>query len=373
MADEPDAMNTPAVAPAAGARRILVVGPSWVGDMVMAQSLFKALKQRGECAIDVLAPGWSLPILERMPEVRRGIVMPLGHGEFGLGTRRALGRSLAGEGYDQAIVLPGSLKSALVPFFARIPQRTGFRGEMRYLLLNDLRRLDKAALPMTVQRFVALAAPAGAPLPEPLPLPRLVAQAANQPVLRARFELPAARPAVAFMPGAEYGPAKQWPIPHFAALARALGERGYQVWVLGSNKDRAAGEAIAAGNPAVTNLAGLTALGDAVDLLAMCAAAVSNDSGLMHVAAALELPLVAIYGSSSPEHTPPLAERVAIQTLRLECSPCFQRTCPLGHTRCLTDIAPERILAALGGLGLAGLEHAGGRSGAQTVHFAGRA
>ncbi len=365
--------TTPAHPGQARARRILVVGPSWVGDMVMAQSLFKALKQRGACDIDVLAPGWSLPILERMPEVRRGVAMPLGHGEFGLGTRRALGRSLAGEGYDQAIVLPGSLKSALVPFFAGIRQRTGFRGEMRYLLLNDLRRLDKALLPMTVQRFVALAAPAGTPLPEPLPLPRLVAQAANQPVLRTRFELPAARPAVAFMPGAEYGPAKQWPIPHFAALARALGARGYQVWVLGSNKDRAAGEAIAAGNPAVTNLAGLTALGDAVDLLAMCAAAVSNDSGLMHVAAALELPLVAIYGSSSPEHTPPLAERVAIQTLRLECSPCFQRTCPLGHTRCLTDIAPERILAALGGLGLAGLEHAGGRSGAETVHFAGRA
>ena len=178
------------------ARRILVVGPSWVGDMVMAQSLFKALKPRGDCDIDVLAPGWSLPILERMPEVRRGVVMPLGHGEFGFGKRRVLGQSLTAEGYDQAIVLPGSLKSALVPFFAGIPQRTGFRGEMRYGLLNDLRRLDKAALPMTVQRFVALAAPAGTPLPEPLPMPRLVAQADNQPRLRTAHDLPAEIPAV---------------------------------------------------------------------------------------------------------------------------------------------------------------------------------
>ena len=340
----------------ATSRKILVVGPSWVGDMVMAQSLFKALKQRGACDIDVLAPGWSLPILERMPEVRRGVVMPLGHGEFDLAKRRQLGKSLAGEGYDQAIVLPGSLKSAFVPFFAGIPQRTGFRGEMRYILLNDLRKLDKVALPMTVQRFTALAAPAGTPLPEPFPsvfpTPRLVAQADNQPRLREKHGLPAEVPAVAFMPGAEYGPAKQWPIPHFAALARSLAERGFQIWVLGSNKDREAGEAIAAGNPAVHNLAGLTALGDAVDVLAMSAAAVTNDSGLMHVAAALDVPLVAIYGSSSPEHTPPLSARVSIQTLRLDCSPCFKRVCPLGHTRCLTDIAPERVLAALGELGL---------------------
>ncbi|MDY0072563.1 MAG: lipopolysaccharide heptosyltransferase II [Thauera sp.] len=338
------------------ARHILVVGPSWVGDMVMAQSLFKALKLRGAEAIDVLAPGWSLPILERMPEVRRGVVMPLGHGEFGFSARRALGHSLRGEGYQQAIVLPGSLKSALVPFFARIPQRTGFRGEMRYGLLNDLRLLDKQALPMTVQRFVALAGPADAALPDslpsPLPLPRLVAQQAQQPELRARHHLATDIPAVAFMPGAEYGPAKQWPIPHFAALARLLASQGFQVWVLGSNKDQAAGEQIAAGNSAVHNLAGKTSLGDAVDLLAMCAGAVSNDSGLMHVAAALDVPLVAIYGSSSPEHTPPLADKVAIETLRLDCSPCFKRECPLGHTRCLTDILPGRILAALAGLGL---------------------
>lgn len=335
-------------------RKILVIGPSWVGDMVMAQSLFMVLKQAGECTIDVLAPGWSLPILERMPEVRKGLVMPLGHGQFGLGARWRLGRQLAAEGYDQAILLPNSLKSALVPFFAGIRQRTGFRGEMRYGLVNDLRLLDETALPMTVQRFVALGQPDGQPLPTPFPWPRLIADTDNQATLRTRLGLAEDRPAIAFMPGAEYGPAKQWPLPHYATLADELAERGYQVWILGAQKDYAVAADIAGKRPHVHNLAGRTQLGDAVDLLALADAAVTNDSGLMHVAAALDLPLVAIYGSSSPEHTPPLSKRVAITSLRLECAPCFKRVCPLGHTRCLQDIAPAQVLAALDGLGAAG-------------------
>ncbi len=335
-------------------RRILVVGPSWVGDMVMAQSLFVTLKRGGPCEIDVLAPGWSLPILARMPEVRRGVAMPLGHGEFGLGKRWALGRELAAEGYDQAILLPNSLKSALVPFFARIPLRTGFRGEMRYGLLNDLRLLDETALPMTVQRFVALGRPADAAQPPAFPNPHLLADAANQATLHSRLGLTDDRPGIAFMPGAEYGPAKQWPLPHYAAVARELVGRGYQVWILGSAKDRPAAEEIAADTPMVHNLAGRTQLGDAVDLLALAEAAVTNDSGLMHVAAALDVPLVAIYGSSSPEHTPPLSGKVSIRSLGLECSPCFKRVCPLGHTRCLVDITPASVLQALETLGAGG-------------------
>ena len=340
-------------------RRILVVGPSWVGDMVMAQSLFMTLKADGPCAIDVLAPGWSLAILERMPEVRRGIAMPLGHGQFGLGERWRLGRVLAKARYDQAIVLPGSLKSAFAPFFAGIPQRTAFRGEMRFGLINDMRPLDKAALPMTVQRFVALGRPAGRPLPSPIPRPRLRADAANQARLRSAHALDD-RPAVAFMPGAEYGPAKQWPLPHFAALARELSARGHQVWILGSAKDAPAGDEIARlGGNGVINLCGRTELADAVDLIAMSAAAVTNDSGLMHVAAALDRPLVAVYGSSTPDHTPPLAERVVVRYLRIECSPCFERVCPLGHTRCLHEITPASVLAALETLGVAARQNAG--------------
>lgn len=330
-------------------RRILVVGPSWVGDMVMAQSLFMTLKAaEPRVEIDVLAPGWSLPILARMPEVRQGIAMPLGHGQFGLKARWQLGRRLAGSGYDQAIVLPGSLKSALVPLFAAIPRRTGFRGEMRYGLLNDMRRLDKQALPMTVQRFVALGLPAGAVQPPTTPVPRLRADPANFARLREQFGLLADRPAVAFMPGAEYGPAKQWPLPHYGELARRLVELGQQIWVLGSAKDRAAGDEIARlGGEGVFNLCGSTQLADAVDLLDAAAAAVTNDSGLMHVVAALDKPLVAIYGSSTPHHTPPLSDQAQSLYLGLDCSPCFQRVCPLGHTRCLTEILPQQVLQAL--------------------------
>jgi heptosyltransferase-2 len=322
--------------------------------MVMAQSLFMALHARQDYAIDVLAPPWSLPLLERMPEVRRGIALPLGHGEFGLGARWRLGRDLSPERYDQAIALPNSLKSALVPFFAGIPTRTGFRGEMRYGLLNDLRILDKSRLPMTVQRFVSLGLPPEAELPDPLPTPRLRADPANQRRLREQLGLSGAEPAIAFMPGAEYGPAKQWPLPHFAALADRLADRGCQIWVLGSAKDHPAGEEIRAlAGGRVFNLCGRTVLADAVDLLDMSAAAVTNDSGLMHVAAALDKPLVALFGSSTPDHTPPLSKRAAILYLRLECSPCFARNCPLGHTRCLAEIGPDSVLSALNSLGVA--------------------
>lgn len=343
--DMPEAQQAP--------RRILIVGPSWVGDMVMAQSLFKVLKAAGPCEIDVLAPEWSLPILARMPEVSRGVVMPVGHGKLELGVRWKLGQSLGTVGYDQAIVLPNSLKSAMIPAFAGIPQRTGFRGEMRFFLINDMRMLSKRRLPMTVQRFVALGKGINQPLPDPLPWPRLVADAANQRTLPDKLSLSLERPAIAFMPGAEYGPAKQWPLPHFASLAAELVERGFQVWILGSGKDREAADIIASDLEAhVINLCGRTELGEAVDLLALSRAAVTNDSGLMHVAAALDLPQIAIFGSSTPQHTPPLSDRAHVIYLGIECSPCFKRTCPLGHTRCLTEIAPQRVLAALDQLGV---------------------
>lgn len=353
--------------------RILVVGPSWVGDMVMAHSLFQTLRQQhSECVIDVLAPSWSLPLLARMPEVRKGIAMPLGHGAIGLGVRWRIGRELYGQ-YDQAIILPGSIKSALVPLFAGIPTRTAYRGEHRYGLINDMRPLDKARLPLTVQRFVALGLPVGANLfahgpthdvrmnshlrkdeahAPACPRPQLRVDASNQQRLIAELGLNLDRPAVAFMPGAEYGPAKQWPLEHFAALARELATQGKQIWILGSNKDEAAGAAIVEqahdkSGEGVLNLCGRTKLEDAVDLLALASAAVANDSGLMHVAAALDRPTVALFGSSSPDHTPPLSGKASVLYLGLDCSPCFKRTCPLGHTNCLKQIEPERVLNTL--------------------------
>jgi len=340
--------NAGAASPSAP--RVLVVGPSWVGDMVMAQSLFCALKQhQPDTQIDVLAPGWSLPLLARMPQVRAGIEMPFTHGELGLRRRWRLGRSLRGN-YEQAIVLPGSLKSALVPFFAGIKLRTAFLGEQRYGLINDIRALDKEVLPLTVQRFVALGQAATDAQPPRFSAPRLHVDADNQQRLVQTLGLSLHKPAVALMPGAEYGPAKQWPLAHFAALARELLAQGKQVWVLGSNKDHAAGESIQqqAGTTAdVLNLCGRTQLVDAVDLIALCAAAVSNDSGLMHIAAALDIPSIALYGSSTPTHTPPLSDKAQVIYLALECSPCFKRVCPLGHTRCLSEIRPEQVLGML--------------------------
>lgn len=329
--------------------KILVVGPAWVGDMVMAQALFRHLAARHPgAAIDVLAPAWTFPLLARMPEVRRPIEMPLGHGQLGLGVRRRLGRSLRGEGYDWAICLPLTWKSALVPFHARIPRRTGYWGELRLGLLNDLRRLGAAPATM-VGRYLALGQEAGEALPEPMPRPRLAVDPQDQERALARLGLGrAGGPLLALCPGAEYGPAKRWPTAHFATVARHWLAQGGRVWVFGGAKDAPLGEAIAQAAPGVVNLAGHTRLPEAIDLLALSDAVVSNDSGLMHVAAALERPLVAVYGSSTPDYTPPLSDRARILSLHLACSPCFRRECPQGHSRCLTDLAPERVIAALG-------------------------
>lgn len=327
---------------------LLVVGPSWVGDMVMAQSLFKVLKARApERAIDVLAPGWSLPLLERMPEVRAGIEMPLGHGRLALGERWRLGRALRGR-YEEAILLPNSWKSAVVPWAARIPRRTGWRGEMRYGLLNDLRRLDKSKLTMTVQRFVALALEPGELLPK-IPPPALEVEPADLAAALAAhgLEKPAGTRLLALCPGAEYGPAKRWPEEKYGELAQEYLHRGWQVWLFGSEKDRPVCDNIAALAAGCVNLAGRTTLAQAVDLLSLADAVVSNDSGLMHVAAALDRPLVALYGSSDPGFTPPLNARHEILHLGLECSPCFQRECPKGHLRCLREIAVSEVVAAL--------------------------
>lgn len=333
------------------ADKVLVIGPSWVGDMVMAQALYKLLRERSPGAeIHVVAPPWSVPVLARMPEVERGIELAVGHGELGLGRRAALGRALRSERYDRAIVLPRSAKAALVPWFAKIPLRTGFRGEWRYGLLNDIRVLD-ARLDQTVKRFVALGqAHDEAPFDSlpPALRPRLTSDARNLERLRAAHGLTSDRPFAALMPGAEYGAAKRWPAAHYGALAAALASEGADVVVLGSAKERALGDevAAAAASPRVRNLAGATSLADVVDLLAAAELAVSNDSGLLHVAAAAGAPVAAVYGSSSPRFTPPLTDAAAVVSLSLECSPCFARECPLGHLRCLRDLAPSTVLHA---------------------------
>jgi heptosyltransferase-2 len=338
------------------AGRILVIGPSWVGDMVMAQTLFRLLRERhATVRLDVLAPGWCLPLLRLMPEVSHAIPLPLAHGELGLGKRRAIGRTLQAESYEQAIVLPNSFKSALIPWFAGIPLRTGWRGEARGWLLNDSRRLDKQRYPLMVQRFAALAFESGANLPDKLPEPCLVTSRDEAGRLRGQLGLADSKPVLVLCPGAEFGPAKQWPERHYAELANRYLATGMQVWILGSEKDHAAAVKIkAAVTPALQEhchvLCGRTGLADAVTLMSEAAAVVSNDSGLMHIAAALGRPLVVVYGSTSPAFTPPLSARARTLSLDLPCSPCFKRECPLQHLDCLQQLLPERVAAELDGL-----------------------
>ena len=317
--------------------------------MVMAQSLFMTLKkQHPKCTIDVLAPKWSLPMLKRMDEVNEAIALPVGHGEFAFGTRRRIGRELRSKDYSHAIVIPRSFKSALVPYFANVKVRTGYRGEMRYGLLNDIRPLDKKVLSQTVQRYVALGLERNSQLPPETPYPKLRVDAENRQRVLQKLSLNIDRPVIGFMPGAEYGPAKQWPTDYYGKLAQRLAEDGYQIWIFGSKKDQQITDKIKnIGGGAVTNLAGRTELVDVVDLLALCEVSVCNDSGLMHVAAAVDRPLVAIYGSSTPDYTPPLTDRAEVCYLNLECSPCFKRECPLGHFNCLKDISVNSVFDAI--------------------------
>ena len=325
--------------------KVLVVAPSWIGDTILAQPLFARLHERG-AIIDVLAPSWSAPLLQRMPQVRHVIASPFKHGDFAFFARRALGRQLAAAHYDAAYVLPNSWKSALVPFFAGIPARIGYQGEARYGLLNRRHKLDEAELPQLAQRYARLADPVGTGGVPPLPAPHLASSREQQRAARHALGLPQDAAPVIFCPGAEYGPAKRWPAPHFAALAQRLGSQADPVWILGSAADKVIGDSIVerAGACAV-NLCGRTTLEQAIDLLAAARLVVSNDSGLMHVAAALERPLLALYGSSSPVYTPPLSTRAKIVTLNVECSPCFQRQCPLGHFKCMESMAPDHVLS----------------------------
>lgn len=327
--------------------KILIIGPSWVGDMVMAQSLFIRLKAlHPDAIIDVLALAWTQPLLDRMPEVRRAIAMPISHGVLDIKSRYVLGKQLRSEQYDQAIILPNSWKSALIPWFAKIPIRTGWKGEARYGLLNDLRVLDKQALPMMVERFVSLAHLADQCGSAPdYPIPNMVAQSVEFDVTPPE----AGQRRIVLCPGAEFGPAKQWPASSYAKLAEKLIQQGCQLLILGSQADNETAQTITANvseelHDQLFNLCGQTQLQDAIDLLNTADVVVSNDSGLMHIGAALQRPLVAIYGPTSPGFTPPLSDNSKLVQIDVDCGPCFQRTCPEGHHRCMIGIDVDKVL-----------------------------
>ena len=335
--------------------KILIVGPSWVGDMVMSHSLIITLKQlHPDAEIDVLAPAWSKPIINRMPEVGQAIEMPIGHGSAAFKERRGIGKALRQKNYTWSIVLPNSWKSALIPWFANIPRRTGWKGEMRYGLINDLRHLDKQALPKTVQLFVSLAYDAAESKSgrvlnlDSIPKPSLQASHKRQQQLIEKFQLLAEERLLVLCPGAEFGPAKQWPSHYYRSIAEKKSAEGWQVWVLGSDGDREfADEVCGTSNNSITNLCGKTTLDEAIDLMSLAKIVISNDSGLMHIASALNMPLVALYGATSPDFTPPLADNAEVLSVEVDCGPCFKRECPMGHHKCMMELTPKKVDAVI--------------------------
>ncbi|SDP90218.1 heptosyltransferase-2 [Rhodoferax sp. OV413] len=329
----------------------LVIAPQWIGDAVMTEPLMRRLQARGE-RLTVGALPWVAPVYRAMPQVAEVIDFPFQHGGLQWQARKAMAAQLKGR-FDAAYVLPNSLKSALIPFLARIPRRVGYFGEARMgLLTQRLKNPPRDERPPMVAFYSALSGESG------LEHDRPQLQMDAQVVAQALADLGLQRGGyVVFAPGAEYGPAKRWPAAHFAALAQQL---EVPVVLLGSGKERALCEEIAgpvnAARPGwALNFAGKTTLEQALSAIAATKSIVSNDSGLMHVAAAFGVPQVAVFGSSSPLHTPPLNDRAQVLWLKndpayqppLDCAPCFQRTCPLEHTRCLVDVTPERVLAAL--------------------------
>lgn len=332
------------------AKKILIIGPSWVGDMVLAHSLFQSLKaQNPDTIIDVAAPAWTLPLLARMPEIHEAIALPFKHGQLALLERIRFGRSLKHKGYAQAILLVNSFKSAILPLAAGIPQRTGFLGEFRHGLLNDIRPLDKTKLPRTIDRFVALGMGNQDQALPRIVDPKLIADQNNAlRVLEKNGINKPTQKVLGLCPGAEYGTAKRWPAEYYAEVANKALNHGWQVWLFGSDKDIPVTTTI---NDLVRgrcqDWGGKTNLGEAIDLMSLCDTVISNDSGLMHVAAALDKKLIAIYGSSDPHHTPPMHPDAVVEYLGLDCSPCFKRECPLGHLNCLKQISPLSVASHL--------------------------
>jgi len=344
--------------------RTLIIAPNWIGDAVMAQPLLKLLRAANpDQRIVALAPAWVAPVLDAMPEIDRVFATQLAHGKLQWRARRDFASALRREHFTHAFVLPNSLKSALIPWLAGIPKRIGYQGEMRWGLLNHRLAPPDPAIPMA-RRYLALAGELGIKVPATLQIPRLEVSADDMFAVREQFGLETGTPLFALCPGAEFGPAKRWPSAHYAQLANLLLEQypTARILLLGGPGDAAIAEQIRnqTRHPEqLLQLAGQTTLAQAIALLATVDAVVSNDSGLMHVAAALQKPQAAIFGSSDPRHTPPLSSKAEILWLHTQCSPCFARTCPLGHLRCLSDLTPASVATAVG-VALAGASHAPG-------------
>jgi heptosyltransferase-2 len=335
--------------------RILIIAPNWIGDAVMSQPLLAAIKASyPNAAIDVLATPWVAPVYRACSEVTELIEADLRHGQLQWGLRRALAAQIKKRNYASCYVLPNSLKSALIPWLANIPVRIGYQGELRRFLLTE----TKANAPKTqripmVEHYANLCAPSNnldaAIRPPKLNPSASALEAANTRLQAAGIQTGAL---VVLCPGAEYGPSKRWPASHFAELAKSIlrAKPTAGIVLMGSPSDSAIGDAIisaATPNSHIFNWCGSTSLDEAIAIIGMCSKMVSNDSGLMHIGAALEVPQVAIFGSSDPNHTPPNSSKAKIISLHLPCSPCHQRECPLGHFNCLNQISAEQVFTAI--------------------------
>jgi heptosyltransferase-2 len=340
--------------------RILVISPNWIGDAVMAQPLLRLLKEAHPLhGIDVLAPPSVSPVWRAMAEVDTVIETPFKHGALQLKARWQLARQLKLRAYDQAYVLPNTLKFALIPWLAGIRKRVGYLGEKRYGLLNVIHHDDKHAPRGMVAFYAALAGPAkpdakpassaASPSSLPIPRPRLTVAVTEAERIMRHFGLTPQLPLLVFAPGAEFGSAKRWPAAYFGQLAQTVRQSMGQVQIvlLGSAKDRPITEEIVASAPEVISLAGATSLAEAIALIAQAGAVVSNDSGLLHIASALNRPVVALYGPTDPGHAPPFSDIATSIYLHLSCAPCRQRECPLLHHKCMRDMLPAQVWQAL--------------------------
>lgn len=328
--------------------KILIIAPNWIGDAVMTEPLITQLKEiHPNCLIDVIATPWVASVMRAIPVVNNVITTDLKHGAMQWSERKIIAKKLQKENYSHAYILPNSFKSALIPWLAKISQRIGYRGELRWGLINQSfdnpSRFNRP--PMSLHYFL-LSKVSCSKTPEPklsLPPKVLTATAEKLQALKKHDHL------FVICPGAEYGPAKQWPAEHFAELAKQLANKssGNLILILGSKKEADLGSSISklSQHPdQVISWCGETSLDEAIACIAQAAAVVSNDSGLMHIAAAFKRPQVAIFGSSDPRHTPPLSSKATVHWLHLDCSPCFKRICPLGHSKCLVDITPEKVI-----------------------------
>jgi heptosyltransferase-2 len=328
-------------------RRTLVISPNWIGDAVMAQPLLQLISRlHPERAIDVLAPPSVAPVWRAMIEVDTVLETPFRHGALQLKERWKYGRLLKARGYADAYVLPNTLKYALIPLFAGIERRVGYKGEMRHGLINVMHYDDQPKRPM-VPFYAALAEDPHAPLRANVPRPSMRVAPETIAQVAARHGIDGDRPLVVFAPGAEFGAAKRWPARHFAALAQVIlaQEPSTQIGLLGSPKDKQACDEIVAltGPAGMLNLAGVTKLDEAIALIASARAVVANDSGLLHIASAFNRPVIALYGPTDPDHAPPFSDMARSMSLRLQCSPCKQRECPLGHHDCMEKMEAPMV------------------------------